>query len=263
MAIKFQEKFIDHEFDLTISILYMMKFNKALVILLILIASLNPLAILADLCGEPVLQLGWFTATQGKSQHIDIQGLIGDNFSVKKSSDQNLLVGVGYYFDGLDYSQVSIRYGINAFYLAPTKVRGDVTQEDLFTNLSYHYSRTNYPIYFAAKALIPCWMCSDIAVDLGIGPNIVSTRGFKEKSLDGGITIPDAHIFSGKNVIVFSATAGLGWRMNNIWENLSLEIDYRFFYLGQGELKKVNSQVRNTLHTGNSYANALFFSISL
>lgn len=237
--------------------------HKILIMFFCFVVSLNPFAVLADICGEPVLQLGWFTATQGKSQHIDIQGLIGDDFSVSKSSAQNFLVGVGYYFDWLDTPQVSIGYGINAFYLAPTKVKGTVTQEDLFTNLSYHYSQTNYPIYFAAKALIPCNMHYDIVIDLGIGPNIVRTKDFKEKSLDGGITIPDAHIFSGKNTVVFSATAGLGWRINNVFEHCSLEIDYRFFYLGQGELKKVNSQVKNTLRTGNSYANALFFSISI
>ena len=237
--------------------------HKILIIILSFVANLNPLAALSDICGEPVLQIGWFTTTQGKSQHIDIQGLIGDDFSVNKSSAQNLLVGVGYYFDWLNLAQTSIQYGINAFYLAPTKVKGHVTQEDLFTNLSYQYSRTNYPIYFTAKALVPCSMHDDIVIDLGIGPNVVNTSGFKESSLDGGITIPDAHLFSGKNVVTFSATAGLGWRIHHVLGNRSFEIDYRFFYLGQGELKKVNSQVRNTLRTGTSYANALFFSISI
>jgi len=227
------------------------------------IASLNPYPILAGICGEPVLQLGWFTAKQGKSQHIDIDGLIGDDFSVDKSTAQNFLIGVGYYFDWLNTPKMSMRYGINAFYFAPTKIKGDVTQEDLFSNLSYRYFRTNYPIYFAAKALIACSKCYDITIDLGIGPNIINTRHFQEKSLDGGITIPDAHVFSGKNVVAFSVTTGLGWRINNVLGNCSFEIDYRFFYLGEGELKKVNSQVRNTLHTGNSYANAVFFSISI
>lgn len=237
--------------------------RKTLIIMLGFIASLNPLIALADICGEPVLQIGWFTAKQGKSQHINIEGLIGDDFSVDKSSDHNLLVGVGYYFNWLDVSQVNLQYGINAFYLAPTKVSGKVTQEDLFTNLSYHYSRTNYPIYLSAKALIPCFCNSDIVFDLGIGPNIVNTNSFRERSLDGGITIPDAHIFSGKTVVAFSATAGLGWRINNVFRNRPIEIDYRFFYLGKGELKKGNSQVRNNLSTGNSYANALFISISI
>lgn len=234
--------------------------RQLFIILLSFLASLNPLSIHGDICGGPVLQVGGFTATQGKSQHIDIEGLIGDDFNVGKSSAQNLLIGVGYYFDWPITSQAYIKYGINAFYLAPTKVKGKVIQENLFTNLSYCYSRTNYPIYLAAKGLIPCYKHFDVTIDLGIGPNIVNTSRFKEKSLDGGITIPD-HIFSGKNIVTFSATAGLGGRINT--EHCSFEIDYRFFYLGQGELKKVNSQVKNTLRTGNSYANAFFISISM
>lgn len=238
-------------------------YHNLSIIFLGLAACLNPLAIHACDCGGPVLQLGWFTAKQGKSQHVNIKGLIGDDFNVKKSSDQNFLVGAGYYFDGPDIAQTRILYGVNAFYLAPTTIRGHVIQEDLFTNLSYRYSRTNYPIYFAAKALFPCSLCSDVSIDLGIGPNIVNTKGFKERSLDGGITIPDTHLFSGKSVVAFSATAGLGLRINEFFGNFSFEIDYRFFYLGQGELKKINNQVRNTLRTGNSYGNALFLSISM
>lgn len=237
--------------------------RKMLLMMLSFIASLNPLAALADIGGESVLQLGCFTATQGKPQHINIAGLIGDDFSVTRSSSQNFLVGLGYYLDGLQTPRAILQYGIHAFYLAPTKVKGTVTQEGLFTNLSYQYSVTNYPIYLAAKARIPCSMRHDIVIDLGIGPNIVSTGSFKEESLDGGITIPDARLFSGKNVVAFSATIGLGWRINHPFENRSFGIDYRFFYLGQGELKKVNSQLRNTLRSGNSYANALFFSISM
>lgn len=237
--------------------------NRTLLLMLIFIASVSPIEVRAEICGGSVLQLGWFTAKQGKSQHIDVQGLIGDDFSVSKSSDQNLLVGVGYYFDWLESSRVSIQYGINAFYLAPVKIKGEVTQEDLFTNLSYEYSRTNFPIYFGVKALIPCNVCCDIAIDLGVGPNIVSVGDFKEKSLDGGITVPDAHLFSRKTDVTFSATAGFGWRINHFIWGRAFEIDYRFFYLGPGELKKVNSQVRNTLCTGSSYANALFISICI
>lgn len=237
--------------------------HKFFILVAFFLASLNPQVIQANVCGEPFLQVGWFSATQGKSQHINIEGLIGDHFSVDKSSDQNLLVGTGYYFKGFDFCRTSLLYGFNAFYLAPTKVKGKVTQEDLFTNLSYHYSRTNIPLQFAAKALIHCSPCYDVTIDLGIGPNIVCTHDFKEHSLDGGITIPDPHIFSGKTAVTFSAMAGLGFRINRILGNLSLEIDYRFFYLGQGELKKGNNQLKNTLHTGHSYGNAVFITFSI
>lgn len=239
-------------------------FYRISIIIVGFATSLSPLtAAPFNICGEPVLQIGWFTATQGKSQHINIEGLIGDDFSVDKSARQNLLVGVGYYLDWLDIPPICLKYGINAFYLGPTKVSGTVIQEDLFTNLSYHYSRTNYPIYFAIKALFPCFACSDLVLDLGIGPNIVHTDSFKERSIDGGITEPDRRIFSGKTGVAFSASAGLGWRLNNVIGNHFIEVDYRFFYLGQGELKKVNGQVQSNLKTGNSYANALFISISI
>lgn len=227
-----------------------------------LIASIYPQKALAKISGGPVVEVGWFTANQGKSQHINIEGLIGDDFSVTKSSDQNFLLGLGYYFNGLDRSRISLLYGINAFYLAPTEVKGKVTQENLFTNLSYKYSRTNYPIYFTTKSLIHCNKRFDVVLNLGLGPNIVNVWGFKEKSLDEGITIPDENTFSGNTTVAFSAVAGLGWRIN-VLKKLSFEINYRFFYLGEGKFRKNNDQIKNNLHTGNSYANALLFSIAI
>lgn len=226
-----------------------------------------PMAHSIEACewGGPTLQLGWFTATQGKSQHVNIEGLIGDDFKVRKSSDQNIFVGIGYYFDGLEIDYIaptSILFGINAFYLAPTTVKGRVVQEGLFTNLSYHYSSTNYPIYFAAKALIHCGSQGELVIDAGIGPNFTYAHHFKERSLDGGITNPD-HIFSNHCAATFSATAGIGWRIDQFLGNLPLEVSYRFFYLGEGKLKKANSQVKNNLYTGNSYGNALCVSVSL
>ncbi len=241
---------------------FFMKVKCLCVIALGCMAALTPCAALASDRSGPVVEVGWFTVNQGKSQHVGIDGLIGDDFSVSKSSDQNFLLGLGYYFNGLSKEKVSLLYGLNAFYLAPTKVSGKVTQEGLFTNLSYEYSRTNYPIYAEAKALIHCSSRSDISMNLGIGPNIVSSGSFKEKSLDGGVTIPDSDLFSRKNVVSCSATAGLGWRIAAL-KYLSFEIAYRFFYLGEGELKKANDQVKNNLSTGNSYANALIFSISM
>lgn len=223
---------------------------------------LNAQEITANDCRTTVLQVGGFTSTQGKSQHIDIEGLVGDDFSVSQSSDQNLIVGLGYYLKEHTIAQTHLLFGINAFYLAPVQVKGKVTQENLFTNLSYRYSITNYPILLAAKASIHCTPCQDLVIDAGIGPNIMHMSRFKEHSLDYGITIPD-RIFSSKTAVTFTASAGLGWRFNRLWKNFNLEVDYRFFYLGKSKLKKNNNQVKNPLHTGNCYANALFFSISL
>lgn len=242
----------------------MKSLSKLSVILLSALGCFSPQVVSAFECGSALLQVGWFNASQGKSSHhINIEGLVGDKFKVKKPSDQNVFVGLGYFFNGPQIACTNLQYGVNAFYLAPTKVRGHVIQENLYANLSFQYSRTNYPIYFAARGLINCYSCIDVVLDVGIGPNIIKTSGFKEHSRDHGITIPDHHLFSNKTVVDFSATAGLGCRFSQILGRCSLEIGYRFFYLGQGELRKNNPQLRNSLKTGNSYANALCFTISL
>lgn len=223
----------------------------------------NPQTLPASTFGGPIVQLGKFVTTQGKSEHVGIDGLVGDAFRVKKSSDHNSLYGIGYYFQGCNLAIAGLAFGVNAFYLAPTKVKGVVLQENRFSNLGFEYSRTNYPIYLAARGMLCCPLPWDIVVDVGVGPNIVRASNFKEKSLDSGITIPDGPIFSRKSITLFSATAGVGLRMNALLTNLSFEINYRFFYLGQGRFNKASGQLKNTLHTGNHYAHALLFSLSM
>jgi hypothetical protein len=152
-------------------------------------------------------------------------------------------------------------YGINAFYLAPTSVSGNVIQEDLFTNLSYHYNIANYPVYVTAKSTINLNSPLALTIDVGVGPNFMRTYDFQENSLDGGFTLPDK-IFSANTTTTLSATVGVSLKINHALGQLPLEIGYRFFYLGQGHFKTSNDQVLNKLNTGNTYANALFLSIS-
>ncbi len=208
-----------------------------------------------------MLQLGGYRASQGSAQNIGIAGLIGDRFTVTQPYGQNVLAGLGYYVDGMNLGQHQFLFGLNAFYFAPTSVKGNVVQEQLFTNLAYRYSVTHYPIYFAAKELVNPNDAYTLTLDLGVGPNIMQTSNFSETSLDGGVTQPDS-IFSGQTRVAFSATAGLGVRINHAFGHVPLEVGYRFFYLGQGSLNSINSQVTNKLNTGNCYANALVFSIS-
>lgn len=214
-------------------------------------------------CATIVFQLGGFDASQGNAQNIGITDLIGDRFTVLQGHDQNVLLGLGYYVDGIKQDQVQLQYGLNAFYLAHTTVQGNVIQEDIFNNLSYSYNLTNYPIYLATKALINT--NSDkytVTLDIGFGPNFIKTSHYRESSLDGGITLPD-QIFSGQTSMAFSATAAIGIKFNNVLGHVPLEVGYRFFYLGQGYLQKNNNQLTNTLNTGNNYANALVISISV
>ena len=57
--------------------------------------------------------------------------------------------------------------------------------------------------------------------------------------------------------------AGIGLRLNNIFDKAPLECGYRFFYLGQGQLKMNDNQLLNTVKTGNTYANAIICSVTV
>lgn len=211
-----------------------------------------------------VFQLGGFQIHQGRAQHINIEGLIGDDFSINSKTSSNGLVGLGYYLEGQETNLLNLSYGINAFYLAKTGVGGEVTQEQLFTNLSYHYTTSNYPIYLAAKASIKnSW--SDrfqVTVDAGVGPNIVKTSSVEEMSLDGGVTIPD-RTYSGRTSASFSAMAGIGLKINQFFGEAPLECGYRFFYLGQGRFNKLTPELMDSFKTGNVYANAVVCSLTI
>ncbi|WP_298625095.1 hypothetical protein [uncultured Legionella sp.] len=213
--------------------------------------------------GHIIFQAGGYWSHQGKAQHIDIDGLIGDSFTLTKRDDSNGLVGLGYFIDGQNLERVQLSYGVNFFYLPKTSVSGTVVQEDLFTNLSYSYHLTHYPVYAAAKAKanLPVPNMS-LTVDAGIGPNFMRADGFAEQSLDGGITIPD-NAFSGHSSTTFSATAGVGLQLAKVFGKAPLECGYRFFYLGEGRLSKKTDQIINHLHTGPAYANAVLCSVRI
>lgn len=209
-----------------------------------------------------VLQAGGFSAHQGSSQYVGIQNLIGDYFYTTQQNDQNVLLGVGYYLDGGKHPQYNWQYGINGFFLAPTTVKGKLTQENLFTNLSYQYDITNIPVYLMGKVIYPLNQHAvNLFVDGGVGANIIQTSGFSELSLDGGQTLPD-HAFSGDTVIDASFTIGAGVQFAKLFNQLPVELMYRFFYLGQGSLEKA-PQIKGNLNTGHSYAHALILSVAI
>lgn len=214
--------------------------------------------------GHATVQLGGHWAHQGRAQSfIDIDDLIGDRFTVTSHQSSNGLVGAGYYIDGQEKNAFSMSYGLNFFYLAKTSVKGDVVQENLYTNLSYHYSVTHYPLYAIAKATIDTKSPNHgLTVDVGIGPNFMQTGYVYEHPVEGSISDPD-DIFGGRNTTTFSATAGIGIKFNNAFGSSPLECGYRFFYLGQGGFKKQTGQVINTLNTGTAYANAIMCAITL
>ena len=211
--------------------------------------------------GQLVLQAGGYWSIQGKTQHINIDGIIGDQFTADNRRGSNGLIGVGYYLDGQTLNRFQLSYGIDFFYLPQTAVSGTVYQEDLFSNLSYSYRVRHFPLYASAKATTSLPVSDlSLTIDAGIGPNFMRTGQFVEDSLDGGITLPD-YAFSGHSSTTFSATAGIG--LAKVLGGIPLECGYRFFYLGQGRLAKNTDQLLNTLQTGTSYANAVLCSVRI
>lgn len=213
--------------------------------------------------GHAEVQLGGYWGIQGSAQHVKIEDLIGDEFTVSNKNSGNGLVGFGYFLDGQNKTNFKISYGVNFFYLPKTGVSGTVIQEDRYTNLAYGYNVTHYPVYALAKTNIDLNSSRyGLVVDAGIGPNFMNIGGFQERSLDGGHTNPD-HIFSGRTTTTFSATAEIGMKLNHVFGQAPLECGYRFFYLGQGNFSVLTNQVITTLNTGAAYANAIMCSIAI
>lgn len=207
------------------------------------------------------LQLGWVNFYQSGTQHVNLMGVIGDDFTTTSSNTSNGLVGIGYYPLKQSFRYYDLSFGVNAFYLGHTLVSGDVTQENLFTNLAYSYALTNWPIYFGVKTDIHN---SDnnynVTFDAGIGPNVVVTDNFSESPLND-YTLPD-YIFSGQTSTSFTAMAGIGVKFNHVLGAHPIECGYRFMYLGPADLKAVSPLVLSNLNTGHNYANAVLCGIS-
>jgi len=217
--------------------------------------------------GHAVVEIGGYWSSQGNQQTININGLIGDTFTVTNAHGKNAAVGVGYFFDKYPANfpaipKVDLSYGLNFFYLAKTSVSGEIFQEQLYNNLAYTYNVTHYPLYALARATLKPqqkYLPFAVTIDAGIGPNFIQTSKFRETPLNPQ-TLPDT-IFSGKKAVTFSATTGFSMHLNNPFFKAPFEIGYRFFYLGQGNFTKLNDQVLNTLNTGNNFGNALMCSI--
>lgn len=212
--------------------------------------------------GHAFVQLGGYWSNQGSAQHININTLIGDDFIVAKSNGSNGLVGFGFLVDGPQYNDyIKFLYGVNAFYLPKTTIGGNVVQESLFTNLSYTYKVTHWPLYALVKAVVtPKAFQHELTVDIGIGPNFMRLTDFKEQPILPN-AVPDT-IFSNNTSTTFTVTLGAGIKLDKIFTNIPLECGYRFYYLGNGSLKINNSQVQNALDTGSAYANALMCSLT-
>jgi hypothetical protein len=207
-----------------------------------------------------VVETGYYWSNQGKEQHIDIDTLIGDQFTVSNHTDSSVFAGLGYFFKAVKTDPAELSLGINAFYLPNTSVKGYVIQENLFKNLSYTYHVRHYPIYAALESKLgePFAGCA-LNLRLGIGPNILHVGQVEESPLNR-YTVPD-NIFSSHTKVTFSFTTGIGLQFDQPTVPFSLRMAYRFFYLGEGNFHPTSSQVLNNLKTGTCTANAAEFSI--
>lgn len=214
-------------------------------------AELRPLA-----KNEFSIQIGGFSKVLEKSRTIFLQGnLVGNQYIDNSVSTFKGLIGLSYMLEGPNLGYHSIKYGIDAFYLGRTSSNGYIVQEHQFTNLNYHYRIRNIPIFLAVKTVMNTPHDKiKLAVDLGVGPNFMRVSNYYEEALND-YTIPD-NAFSAQNNVTFSTTVGASVRFQH-----SIELGYRFFYLGQGQFNKKNEQVISTLNTGNVYANAFVFTI--
>ena len=212
--------------------------------------------------GHTVVQLGNYWGTQGKEQNINIRTLVGNHYTITNKTSSNGLFGLGYYVDGLDTNRFHLDYGINGFYLAKTQVTGEILQEHLFTNLAYRYTTQHIPLFFGAKALVKNQQNAyNIIFDVGIGPNFMQVNHYRETPLDD-FSIPD-NAFSTHTQVTFAAMAGIGIRLNRVIGESPLQCGYLFFYLGEGQLHMNNSQLLNTIKTGNVFGNGLLCSITI
>lgn len=201
-----------------------------------------------------VFQLGAYFADIGESQYIDNTDMTTTHYSADAGSTSSALLGLGYYLPGVNNDTFTLDYGINAYYLFATTAKGDFA-EDVPGGMTgeYSYNISHVPVYAAAKLNFknPTKTCA-FTMDVGIGPNFMTTRNYE-----------DNDAFSGETTTSFSATGGIGLRFYQLVGPLDFEAGYRFFYLGQGSLSKEGYLIEDDLNTGDITASALVFALTL
>ena len=213
--------------------------------------------------GQLVIQGGGFYSKPGKSQHINIQTLIGDQYTVSNHNESNGLFGLSYLVSGPNLGNALMSYGVSGFYFPKIKVHGDIIQENMFANLGYSYGITQVPIYATAKAVLMNHADRfGLTVDTGIGANLNQTTTLNTWPINGSNAVPDA-AFSDRSHVAFSAMAGVGFRINHVLGQIPLDCGYRYFYLGKGNFYKRSDAWLNTLSTGDNYAQAIICSVTV
>jgi len=199
------------------------------------------------------LDVGYFNAREGKLQHINMADLIGNDYTLNSSTQQNVLVGAGFYVPS-HFKDTEL--GVHIFYFNTTGVSGSIIQEGyFFNNLDYNYNVINTPIYISGqKQFHFSNLPRSIIIHAGVGPNIISLYNYSERPLNRYSL--SSHTFTSSTRAQFSVNAGLGLRLSN-----QFELSYQFFYFGKSQLTPKNSGVLNALQTNNMYANSLVLSL--
>jgi len=204
--------------------------------------------------GHILAELGGYGGILGKNQHINIQSRIGNDFTVNSRTGGNVLLGLGYEHWLKKNDRFDLSYGLGLFYLAPTKVNGNILLENQFNNFDYSYQASHFPLYGILKASRELSNPHlQLFVDVGIGPNFMFLSDYRETPLLSN-SVPDNE-FSSTTTTNLSVTAGFGFEMKNVFGTHPLRCGYRFYYLGYGAFNHDN-KVDNSLSTGASFANS-------
>ena len=216
--------------------------------------SLKPENIMKDTSW--LLHIGGFFSHQGTDQHINLNGLVGNEYTPTKKDCGNVIVGAGFLRPATSYKTVDFEYGIQLYYLPGTVTGGGIKIENVLPNLEYKYTTSFLPLYANLKANIATkYDKTKLTLDFGIGPDFMRFSNYREQPLTAA-TIPN-NFFPNQSTTTLATLFGVGFRSDQLPGDGSLEVAYRFFYLGSPEFSPNNSQVLNNFKTGAIYANAI------
>ncbi|MDF1677465.1 MAG: hypothetical protein P1U32_02080 [Legionellaceae bacterium] len=204
------------------------------------------------------LHIGGFVSSQGINQHVNITGLVGNEYSPSKKNGGNVIVGAGFLRPAGTYETFDVEYGVQIYYLPSVTAGGNIAIENVLPNLAYKYSMSFLPLYANLKLNINTeFEKTKVTLDFGIGPDFMRLNSYREIALTNA-TIPN-DFYSSQSQTQFATLFGVGLKSDK-FNNATLELAYRFFYLGNGHFSPNNNLVLTRFKTGPIYANAVTLS---
>ncbi len=205
---------------------------------------------------------GVFNAKQGKELHIDITGLIGDQYLISSDHSSSAFVTLGALWKVKAVKQGTILIGLDYSFFGNTKTKGDILIENTLRNLSYSYSAHSSVIISSAQLRHSMGKSGNEAIfEIGLGPNFMTTHGYSEQSLDD--TTSTSKSFKGKTTPSLAARVGVSLLTKNLSKTKGFSLGYRLTSLGSGKLKPNTGNITSQLTTGNVYNHAIMLSVFL